>query len=148
MPVPCSIILYLFWLHDLNYCWSTNPTLCPWFVVCYLLMVTWISLPSICLITILFKSRQYFFFFIDGMCSTRTLEDEDDFLARRKKKVDAWKESCLRVHLVREFWRGGVGREGGEQIFLKFDCIAIIILKLISNLNINFVTTFIIIYYY
>jgi len=33
---------------------------------------------------------------------------------------------------------------GGEQIFLKFDCIAIIILKLISNLNINFVTTFII----
>jgi len=41
----------------------------------------------------------------------------------------------------------GEGR-GGEQIFLKFDCIAIIILKLISNLNINLVTTFIIIYYY
>jgi len=44
---------------------------------------------------------------------------------------------------------GGGGEErGGEQIFLKFDCIVIIILKLISNLNINLVTTFIIIYYY
>jgi len=45
------------------------------------------------------------------------------------------------------FRRGGEGR-GGEQIVLKFDCIAIIILKLISNPNINLVTTFIIIYYY
>ena len=42
------------------------------------------------------------------------------------------------------FKRVGEGR-GGEQIFLKFDCIAIIIIKLISNLNINLVTTFIII---
>jgi len=40
---------------------------------------------------------------------------------------------------------GSIFRRGGEQIFLKFDCIAIIILKLISNLNINLVTTFIII---
>ena len=45
------------------------------------------------------------------------------------------------------FRREGKGR-GGEQIFLKFDCIAIIILKLISNLNINLLTTFIIICYY
>ena len=74
--------------------------------------------------------------------------------------------NTLRVRLVREFWRGGAGRggeifnlkclvqflegegRGGEQIFLKFDCIAIIILTLISNLNINLVTTFIIICYY
>jgi len=45
------------------------------------------------------------------------------------------------------FRRGREGREG-EQIFLKFDCIVIIILKLISNLNINLVTTFIIIRLY
>jgi len=44
------------------------------------------------------------------------------------------------------FRRGAVGR-GGEQIFLKFDCIAIIILKLISNLNINIVTTLLLLDY-
>ena len=56
----------------------------------------------------------------------------------------------LRVRLVREFWRGGARKGGeifnlkclvqflegegmgGEQIFLKFDCIVIIILKLIQ----------------
>jgi len=71
---------------------------------------------------------------------------------------------CLRVRLVQEFWIGEEGRggeifnlkclvqflegRGGEQISLKFYCIAIIILILISNLNINLVTTFIIIRLY
>jgi len=44
------------------------------------------------------------------------------------------------------FRRGGEGK-GGEQIFLKFDCIAIIILKLISNLSINLATTLLLLGY-